>query len=264
MIRRAARNPLATVVLGLAGGLVFVAGTAAVVIPADEAPAEVTETTIAPTTTAVGGYDGIEPGNTPQAATTTIAPAKWEALEAAERAERLEAAEPVIDLAALRPPPDRPTRVRIGKIDVDATIIDLGLNPDRTLEVPEDIRLTGWWTGRSVPGEDGPSIVVGHVDSAAQGPGVFWRLRELDVGDLIHVERSDGSIAEFRVTETELILKDEFPTDKVYGSTEGSKLRLITCGGDFDYGKRSYLGNLIVYAEHLDTTEVPSALDLAS
>ena len=239
-------------------GLIVAAAGAAVVVPAagpvdvvaadralEPSPAPTTTTTtIAVTTTQTVA----ETTDTPDTPTTTIAPtAPTEMPQAATEA------------AFDRPPPDRPTKVRIASIGVDATIIDLGLNPDRTLEVPEDIRLTGWWTGRSVPGEDGPSIVVGHIDSAAQGAGVFFRLRELDVGDVIHVERSDGSIAEFRVTETELVLKDEFPTEKVYGSTEGSQLRLITCGGSFDRSAGSYLGNLIVYAEHVGTTEsVPS------
>ncbi len=235
-------------------GLIVAAAGAAVVVPAAGAddivaadPAlepnpqsTTTTTTIAVTTT----QTVVETTDTTDTPTTTMAPtATTEMLHAATEA------------AVDRPPPDRPTKVRIASIGVDATIIDLGLNPDRTLEVPEDIRLTGWWTGRSVPGEDGPSIVVGHIDSAAQGAGVFFRLRELDVGDVIHVERSDGSIAEFRVTETELVLKDEFPTEKVYGSTEGSQLRLITCGGSFDRSAGSYLGNLIVYAEHVGTTE---------
>lgn len=251
------RNPFTLAALAIAGLIVAAAG-AAVVVPAAGAADVVapdralepspqsttTTTTIAVTTT----QTVVETTDTTDTPTTTMAPtAPTEMLHAATEA------------AFERPPPDRPTKVRIASIGVDATIIDLGLNPDRTLEVPEDIRLTGWWTGRSVPGEDGPSIVVGHIDSAAQGAGVFFRLRELDVGDVIHVERSDGSIAEFRVTETELVLKDEFPTEKVYGSTEGSQLRLITCGGSFDRSTGSYLGNLIVYAEHVGTTEsVPS------
>lgn len=249
------RNPFTLAALAIAGLGVAAAG-AAVVVPASGAvdvvaadPAlepspQSTTTTIAVTTT----QTVVETTDTTDTPTTTMPPtATTDMLQAATEA------------AVDRPPPDRPTKVRIASIGVDATIIDLGLNPDRTLEVPEDIRLTGWWTGRSVPGEDGPSIVVGHIDSAAQGAGVFFRLRELDVGDVIHVERSDGSIAEFRVTETELVLKDEFPTEKVYGSTEGSQLRLITCGGSFDRRAGSYLGNLIVYAEHVGTTEsVPS------
>lgn len=144
-----------------------------------------------------------------------------------------------------------PTRVRIPSIEVDASIVDLGLNPDRTLEVPEDIARAGWYTGRSVPGEIGPGVIVGHVDSAVGGTGVFFNLRQLGTGDLIDVQRSDGSVAAFRVTEVVLVDKDEFPTDQVYGGTARPTLRLITCGGGFNNASGHYLGNLIVYAEHL-------------
>lgn len=144
-----------------------------------------------------------------------------------------------------------PTRVRIPSIEVDAGVIDLGLNPDRTLEVPEDIGVTGWYTGRSIPGEIGPSVVVGHVDSAVAGAGVFYNLRQLETGDRIEVERSDGSVAEFLVTDLVIVDKDEFPTESVYGSTDQPALRLITCGGSFDRGARSYEGNVIVYATHV-------------
>ena len=258
---RWARNHLAAILLTLAGGLVLVAGSAVVTIPADS-PAQgtdaVTDSTLTPAVRIAPDDTSIQPtGSTSTTSTTpaatAISPPTTRPIE-----------EVLAEAAELRPPPHRATRVRIGKIDVDATIIDLGLNPDRTLEVPEDVRLTGWWTGRSVPGEAGPSIVVGHVDSARQGPGVFFRLRELDIGDVIHVERSDGSVAEFRVTETELVLKDQFPTDKVYGSVEGSKLRLITCGGTFDQSARSYVGNVIVYAQHVGTTQPPPPQSLDS
>jgi sortase (surface protein transpeptidase) len=148
-----------------------------------------------------------------------------------------------------------PTRVRIPSIEVDSGVIDLGVNPDRTLEVPEDISVTGWYTGRSVPGEIGPGVVVGHVDSAVAGAGVFFHLRDLEEGARIEVERSDGSVAEFAVTSVVLVGKDEFPTEEVYGSTEQPTLRLITCGGSFDRGAGSYLGNVIVYAEHLGNRE---------
>ncbi len=181
------RNRFALAALAIAGIVVAAAAGAAVVVPAagaddivDADPAlepspqstTTTTTTIAVTTTPTV----VETTDTTDTPTTTMAPtATTEMLQAAT--------EPAFD----RLPPDRPTKERIAYIGVDATIIDLGLNPDRTLEVPEDIRLTGWWTGRSVPGEDGPSIVVGHIDSAAQGAGVFFRLRELEVGDVIHV-----------------------------------------------------------------------------
>jgi sortase (surface protein transpeptidase) len=147
-----------------------------------------------------------------------------------------------------------PIRVRIPEIGVDADVIDLGLNRDGSLEVPKDFAQTGWYTGRSVPGNVGPSVVVGHVDSK-KGPAVFYRLRDLEAGDTIEIHRSDGMVALFRVTEADLVSKDEFPTDQVYGSTAVPTLRLITCGGSFDRSAGSYRGNLIVFAEHLGTHE---------
>jgi sortase (surface protein transpeptidase) len=150
-----------------------------------------------------------------------------------------------------------PTRVRIPAIDVDATVIDLGLTEDRRLEVPEDISVTGWYTGRSVPGEDGPSVVVGHVDSRVAGKGVFYSLGDLVEGDTVEIERSDGTIAAFRVTDVSLVPKDEFPTEQVYGSTPEPTLRLITCGGTFDRSVRSYEYNVIVFAEFLGTRDLP-------
>jgi hypothetical protein len=42
--------------------------------------------------------------------------------------------------------------------------------------------------------------------------------------------------------------KDEFPTQAVYFPTLDRELRLITCGGEFDYARHSYLDNIVVYA----------------
>lgn len=163
-----------------------------------------------------------------------------------------------VDQTAAQPPVEiKPIRVRIPGIEVDADVIDLGVRADGKLEVPSDFAQTGWFTGRAAPGEFGPSIVVGHVDSKA-GPAVFFRLRELEVGDVVHIERSDGLVAYFRVTDKILVDKDEFPTEEVYGSTDGPELRLVTCGGEFNRSAGSYVGNVIVFAEHLGNFAAPS------
>lgn len=151
-----------------------------------------------------------------------------------------------------------PVRVRIPSIDVDAAVIDLAKDDQGALEVPSDFELTGWYTGRSVPGDMGPSVVVGHVDSK-EGPAVFFRLRDLEPGDLVQIDRSDGTVATFRVSEKMLVDKDEFPTSMVYGATARPTLRLVTCGGDFNRSAGSYLGNVIVFAEHLGNYPAASA-----
>ena len=140
-----------------------------------------------------------------------------------------------------------PVRIEIPSIGVRAPIIRLGLNPDRTLEVPTDYGDTGWWSGGARPGENGPAVIVGHVDSKS-GPAVFYRLSELRPGAKIVVVRSDGSRARFTVQGSERYPKDEFPTARVYGHTDGPTLRLITCGGQFDSSSGHYKDNTIVYA----------------
>jgi hypothetical protein len=145
-----------------------------------------------------------------------------------------------------------PHRIVIPSIGVDADVIDLGLQPDGTMEVPTDFAQTGWFTPGPRPGRVGPAVIAGHVDSR-DGPAVFVDLADLEVGAHIEVHDDDGQVATFAVREQEQVAKDEFPTDRVYGGTPGSELRLITCGGIFDRSIGHYDDNIIVYAERIDT-----------
>ncbi|CAN5610577.1 hypothetical protein BH24ACT15_BH24ACT15_29500 [soil metagenome] len=144
-----------------------------------------------------------------------------------------------------------PVSVHIPAIGVNAPVIALATDPSGALAVPTDFSQTGWWTGGPEPGEPGPAVVVGHVDSYV-GPAVFFNLRTLTDGDRINIARADGSTAIFEVRGAVQALKSAFPTDLVYGQTSDSQLRLVTCDGDFANG--SYLGNLIVTAELLRET----------
>jgi len=144
-----------------------------------------------------------------------------------------------------------PVRVQIPSIDVDATLMDLGLRDNGTMEVPPDGTQAGWYTGAPAPGELGPAVIAGHVDWGGR-PGVFYHLRALKPDNRIVVTREDGSTAMFRVTRLEQVLKSNFPTKSVYGNIDHAGLRLITCGGSFDSQARSYEGNVIVFAELVD------------
>jgi sortase (surface protein transpeptidase) len=141
-----------------------------------------------------------------------------------------------------------PVRLRVPALGVDSPLLHLGLATDRSIEVPGDYGTAGWFSGGPRPGQPGPAVILGHVDSKA-GPGVFYRLAELPVGADILVDRSDGSTIAFRVTSTQHAAKTAFPTDLVYAPTLEPSLRLVTCGGVFDRAKGSYLDNVIVYAD---------------
>jgi LPXTG-site transpeptidase (sortase) family protein len=144
-------------------------------------------------------------------------------------------------------PVARPVSLVIPLIGVNTQLITLGLTAGGALQVPSSTSVAGWFTGSPRPGAIGSAIIVGHIDSIS-GPGVFWRLSELRAGDMVYVKRGDGTLVEFRVTSVQTYLKDRFPTQAVYGPTPDPELRLITCGGAFDYATGHYLSNIVVYA----------------
>jgi sortase (surface protein transpeptidase) len=141
----------------------------------------------------------------------------------------------------------RPTRLVIPSIGVRTRLIRLGLTPSGALQVPKSAAVAGWYTGSSRPGAIGAAVIGGHIDSRL-GPGVFYRLRLLRPGSRVYVRRADGTLAAFRVTAVRTYLKSRFPTEAVYGPAPDAQLRLITCGGTFDYATGHYLSNVIVYA----------------
>ena len=143
-----------------------------------------------------------------------------------------------------------PVSLTIPLIGVKTSLITLGLAQGGAMQVPSSTTVAGWYTGSPRPGAVGSSIIVGHIDSVT-GPGVFYRLPELRSGDDVFVRRADGTTAEFRVTSIQTYLKDQFPTEKVYGPTPDAELRLITCGGVFDSATGHYLSNIVVYATQI-------------
>ena len=140
-----------------------------------------------------------------------------------------------------------PVRLRIPTIGVDAPVQPLIVDQNGVLPPPDTNEGTGWWRDGPEPGESGPAVIAGHLDSYL-GPAVFLRLTDLTSGDRIFVNRVDGTTAEFTTQRIERHDKNAFPTDAVYGDTPDAQLRLITCGGEFDYQDRRYHDNIIVYA----------------
>ncbi len=148
-----------------------------------------------------------------------------------------------------------PVELEVPAIGVRSSLLQLGVNPDRTVQVPplERDSKAGWFQYSPTPGELGPAVLLGHVDSAEFGPGVFYRLGALKPGETIDVTRSDRTVAEFVVDRVESYPKDAFPSLQVYGNTPDAQLRLITCGGIFDRATRNYENNIVAYA-HLVAT----------
>lgn len=142
-----------------------------------------------------------------------------------------------------------PDQICIPSLRVDTSVMQLGLNSDRTVQVPPLSRVgeAGWYKYSAAPGDVGPTVILGHVDSAQYGNGVFFRLGTMHAGDKVVVSRGDGKVATFRVDRLQEISKSRFPTDAVYGTTSAPAIRLVTCGGRFDSATGNYEDNIIAY-----------------
>ena len=148
-------------------------------------------------------------------------------------------------------PRSKPVTLDIPSIGVHSAVQSLGQAEDGALEVPAPGPLynePAWYRYSPTPGSLGPAILLGHVDSAADGPSVFFRLGELQPGARVSITRVDGSIAVFSVDEVHRYSKDNFPTDLVYRDINHAGLRILTCGGAFDDTTGQYLDNIVVFA----------------
>lgn len=157
---------------------------------------------------------------------------------------------PVVVGPTLRRSP--PISVAIPAIGVVSSLQDLGLASTGAIAVPRpgpSYNEAAWYDGSPTPGQLGPSIIEGHIDSAATGPSVFFKLGALEPGETVDVTLQDGTVAVFTVTGVRQYLKAAFPTGVVYGNTDFAALRLITCGGTFDYTTGHYLSNTVVFAD---------------
>ncbi len=143
-----------------------------------------------------------------------------------------------------------PVAVDIPAIGVHSRLLHLGVNADGTIQVPSlttSANEAAWYKYSATPGQIGASVIEGHVDSH-KGPAVFFRLGALRPGDTVDVTLADGITAVFRVTGVREYLKSAFPAKTIYGPTGYAALRLITCGGAFDWATGHYLSSTVVFA----------------
>lgn len=212
-------------VLALAGGTVVGVALAAQQRPVEVALVAPAPTAPAPRPTAAVAGDEASPGPAP---TTTPTPP------------------PPLILS-----PSKPVGLDIPAIDVHSVVAHLGQSENGALEAPAPgphYDEAAWYRYSPPPGSLGPAIMLGHVDSAANGPSVFFRLGDLRKGDRVMVTRADRSIAVFSVDRVERYAKDDFPTAVVYHDIDHAGLRIVTCGGAFDEAAGHYLDNIVVFA----------------
>lgn len=153
-------------------------------------------------------------------------------------------------------PASAPVSLSIPDIGLTTPLMNLGRDAKGEAEVPpgEAGSPAGWYKYSPSPGEQGPSVILGHVNTTTIAEGVFYRLHELKPGEQFTVDRADGSKLDFAVDRTEIFQKESFPTVAVYGNTDRAEIRLITCGG-YEPSTGEFVENTVVYGHLLSSTK---------
>lgn len=142
-----------------------------------------------------------------------------------------------------------PVRLIIPVISINAPVERVGIQSNSDLATPtqnpwDDV---GWYNQGPYPGERGSAVIDGHLDRPGAYPAVFWRLRELHVGDNVLVMNTAGKTLRFQVTRIAFYPPQEAPIQDIFGNWGGTYLNLITCAGDWIPSQHQTNLRLVVY-----------------
>ncbi|MRX55843.1 sortase [Bacillus idriensis] len=146
-----------------------------------------------------------------------------------------------------------PVQIAVPSLDIEANVESVGLTDDGTMELPSDDKLTAWYENGALPGENGNSVIAGHVDNKT-GPAVFFRLKDIEPEEEVIVYGKDGEELTFVVQDKKAYPYDDAPLPSIFGFSQEKKLNLITCTGTFDRTKKTHLERLVVSAKLKETS----------
>lgn len=143
--------------------------------------------------------------------------------------------------------PGLPVRLKIPKINVEASIQQVGITQSGEMEVSSNTVDVGWFKLGPRPGEVGSAVIAGHVDGENSEVGVFANLYKLKEGDKLYIETNKGTSIAFIVRRSRIY--NPGYADEVFSRSDGAHLNLITCDGVWDGAKKSYSKRLVVFAD---------------
>lgn len=134
---------------------------------------------------------------------------------------------------------------------VDAKLVPTRLDAHGVLAPPKGV--AGWYAepGWPKPGFPGASILVGHINSRADGPDTFAELPQARAGDLVTVTYGSGDVVRFRVVRSAAVPKTQTPKDDSIwdAGAPGPLVRLITCDPTTPLNGGHFEGNWVVWAD---------------
>ena len=141
--------------------------------------------------------------------------------------------------------PNRPRYLTVEKLNVtNARILPVGINSKGEMGTPNNIFDVGWYESSGLPGQGKTMVIDGH-NGGPHVHGVFKDLPILTNGDIIKVERGDGTIFNYSVVENVTVPLDEsdlYMATAMRSPEAGREsVTLITCTGEWSQSRGTYL-----------------------
>ena len=145
--------------------------------------------------------------------------------------------------------PDLPKRISIQSIGIKARVLRMGTDANNKIQSPRSSYDTGWYEGSNKPDENGAVFINGHVSGPTKA-GIFYNLKKLNNGDIINIEKGDGTVISYKVVNKETVDVNNVDMQKALRSADVDKqgLNLMTCSGDYSAKDKTFNERLIVYS----------------
>jgi LPXTG-site transpeptidase (sortase) family protein len=144
---------------------------------------------------------------------------------------------------------EKPVRLMIPSIGVNAAVQYVGLKADGSMGTPAGFKDVAWYKLGTIPGETGSAVIDGHVDNALALDGVFKHLGDVKLGDDVYVTRKDGTKLHFKVIDIGIYDYKKAPNERIFTAGGDKYLNLITCAGTWIKDAKSYDQRLVVYTK---------------
>lgn len=141
-----------------------------------------------------------------------------------------------------------PVKLRVPVIGIDASVQDVGVTDDGSMDVPNNFSDVAWFSAGYQPGEFGHAVFDGHV-SNVESAAVFFNVEDLFPGANIYVTGSDGTVLTFQVSDVESYGLDVAPLDSMFGPSDWPQVVLITCGGGWHEDTHLFDHRTVVYSQ---------------
>jgi sortase (surface protein transpeptidase) len=158
---------------------------------------------------------------------------------------------PAVSLGSSYDVPGKPVRLIIPAIGVNANVQSVGLfwNGDGDMSIPTNFTDVAWYNGGPRPGMPGNAVIDGHLDGRNVKEAVFYKLGDLQPGDMVEVVDAAGKMWDFKVMRLEDYAYTATTTDIFSGDNSAARLNLITCAGDWITSENGYNERVVVFTQ---------------